>query len=152
MNRTIKFGPLFGSGADTVLNRVLPPPPRRFRTTILANTGPDRADMVERVTAAGATDETTRPLDLTYPADVFSLSHVALPFPLDDGLYGMRPDPKDDFGINLGAMATRGERGALIVSLDSLLRMTSNPFFPYLLQRVDEGIGAPVPLGHADPS
>ena len=54
----------------------------------------------------------------------------------------MRPDPKDDFGINLGAMATRGERGALIVSLDFLLRMTSNPFFPYLLERIGEGIGA----------
>jgi alpha-beta hydrolase superfamily lysophospholipase len=140
MNRTIKFGPLLGSGADTVLNRVLPPPPRRFRTTILANAGPDRAEMVERVTKAGATVETTRPLDLTYPAEVFSLSHLALPFPLDDGLYGMRPDPKDDFGINLGAMATRGERGALIVSLDSLLRMTSNPFFPYLLGRIEEAV------------
>ena len=56
-------------------------------------------------------------------------------------LYGMQPDGKEDFGINLGAMATRGERGALIVSLDSLLRMTSNPFFPYLLARIEEGIG-----------
>jgi hypothetical protein len=71
---------------------------------------------------------------------VFSLSHVALPFPVGDGLYGMKPDPGEDFGINLGAMATRGERGALIVSLDSLLRMTSNPFFPYLIGRIDEGI------------
>jgi alpha-beta hydrolase superfamily lysophospholipase len=151
MNRTIKFGPLLGSGADTVLNRILPAPPRRFRTAILANAGPDRYDMVERVIEAGATVETTRPLDLAYPADVFSLSHVALPFPLDDGLYGMRPDPNDDFGINLGAMATRGERGALIVSLDSLLRMTSNPFFPYLLERIDEGIGAPAQGSDAHP-
>ena len=54
----------------------------------------------------------------------------------------MRPDPNDDFGINLGAMATRGERGALIVSLDSLLRMTSNPFFPYLLGRIEEAVEA----------
>ena len=57
MNRTIKFGPLLGSGADTVLNRVLPPPPRRFRTTILANAAPDSDAMVERVTEAGATTE-----------------------------------------------------------------------------------------------
>ena len=64
----------------------------------------------------------------------------------------MHLDETEDFGINLGAMATRGERGALIVSLDSLLRMTSNPFFPYLLQRIDEGISAPVSLGRADPS
>ena len=151
MNRTIKFGPLLGSGADTVLNRVLPPPPRRFRTTILANAAPDSDAMVERVTEAGATTEVTRSLDLTYPREVFSLSHVALPFPLDDGLYGMRPDPKDDFGINLGAIATRGERGALIVSLDSLLRMTSNPFFPYMLDRIDEDISSTAPSAATPP-
>ena len=118
MNRTIKFGPLLSSSADTVLTRVLPPAPRRFRTTILANAGPANDAMVERVTEAGSATETTRPLDLTYPPEVFSLSHLALPFPTGDGLYGMRPDPNDDFGINLGAMATRGERGALIISLD----------------------------------
>ena len=38
-------------------------------------------------------------------------------------------------------MAIRGERGALIVNLDALVRMSSNPFFPYISQRVDEGIG-----------
>ena len=142
MNRTIKFGPLLSSSADTVLTRVLPPAPRRFRTTILANAGPASDAMVERVTEAGSATETTRPLDLTYPPEVFSLSHLALPFPTGDGLYGMRPDPNDDFGINLGAMATRGERGALIISLDSLLRMTSNPFFPYLLGRIEEAVEA----------
>ena len=98
--------------------------------------------MVERTTEAGATTEAVRPLDLTYPLGVFSLSHVALPFPLEDGLYGLRPDPKDDFGIQLGAVAARGERGALIVSLEFLMRMTSNPFFPYMLERIGEGIGA----------
>ena len=81
-------------------------------------------------------------MGLTYPADVFSLSHIALPFPIDDALYGMQPDPRDDFGVNLGAIATRGERGTLIVSIDSLNRMSSNPFFPYMLQRIEEGIGS----------
>jgi alpha-beta hydrolase superfamily lysophospholipase len=140
LNRTIKFGPLLSRSGDTVLGRVLPPPPRRFRTTVIANAAPESDAVVERVTEAGATEETTRQLDLAYPKDVFSLSHVALPFPVEDGLYGMRPDPEDDFGVHLGAMATRGERGALIVSLDSLLRMTSNPFFPYLIGRIGETI------------
>ena len=56
LNRTIKFGPLLSTGADLILNRVLPPPPRDFRTTILANEAPDSAAMVERTTEAGATD------------------------------------------------------------------------------------------------
>jgi len=29
-----------------------------------------------------------------------------------------------------------------IVSLDALLRMSSNPFFPYMIARIEEGIPA----------
>ena len=93
------------------------------------------------MTAAGATTEQVRALGLSYPRDVFSLSHLALPFPLSDSLYGMEPESDEDFGVHLGAMATRGERGTLIITLDSLARMSSNPFFPYLMERVEEGIG-----------
>ena len=91
---------------------------------------------------AGAEIEQQRDLGLLYPPGVYSLSHVALPFPAYDGLYGSEPDPSDDFGINLGTIAARGERGALIVSLDALLRMSSNPFFPYLVGRIEEDIDA----------
>jgi hypothetical protein len=76
---------------------------------------------------------------------VFSLSHVALPFPLDDPLYGMKPDPTESFGVTLGAIAPRGERGALLVSAESLARMSSNPFFPYLLERIDDLLGHRAP-------
>jgi hypothetical protein len=37
----------------------------------------------------------------------------------------------------------------LIVSLDTLLRMSSNPFFPYLLGRIEEGIGSRTPQARA---
>lgn len=141
LNRSAKFGPLLNSSADTLLNRMLPPAPRNFRLSVITNAGPDSSEVVERVTEAGATAESERALGLSYPRDVFSLSHVALPFPLTDGLYGMTPDPKDDFGIALGSVAARGERGTLIVNLDALLRMSSNPFYPYLQERIDERLG-----------
>jgi hypothetical protein len=96
---------------------------------------------VARITEAGATSEEARALGLVYPSDLFSLSHVAVPFPVSDGVYGMEPDPSEDFGINFGAMAARGERGTLIVSLDFVSRTASNPFFPYLLERIESGIG-----------
>ena len=98
---------------------------------------------------AGTGTEQERTLRLVYPLGVYSLSHVALPFPPSNGLYGFEPDPDDDFGIRLGAVAARGERGALIVSLDTLLRMSSNPFFPYLLERIEEGIGSGTPRARA---
>jgi hypothetical protein len=64
---------------------------------------------------------------------------------MDDPLYGMHPDPKSksDYGYNLGAMAARGERGALVVDQDFLTRLPSNPFFPYLLERIDGEINRP---------
>jgi hypothetical protein len=77
-----------------------------------------------------------------YPAGLYSLSHVALPFPMTDSLYGLTPDPNESFGINLGALAPRGERNVLIASLDSLLRASSNPFFPYMIERIDQDIGS----------
>jgi alpha-beta hydrolase superfamily lysophospholipase len=141
LNRDAKLGPLLRSAADGVLARLLPPPPRRFRTTVIANAG-DSEEVVERVVEAGATAEQVRPLGLSYPPGVFSLSHVALPFPMSDALYGAEPDGSEDFGIRLGTIAARGEVGALIVSLDTLLRMSSNPFFPYMIARIEEGIGA----------
>jgi alpha-beta hydrolase superfamily lysophospholipase len=140
LNRHTQFGPLLRPNIDTLLTRLLPSTPRPFRTTLVTNAGTGTAEAVERVTQAGATIETTRLLGLDYPDQVFSLSHVALPFPLTDSLYGMDPDPGEDFGIHLGAIAVRGERGTLIVSLDALIRMSSNPFFPYLLGRIEEGI------------
>lgn len=107
---------------------------------VLAGGAGSASEVVERVTAAGATTEQTRELGLSYPLGVVSLSHVALPFPLSDSLYGMFPDPLEEYGISLGAVAPRGERGTLIVSLDSLIRMSSTPFFPYLPERIEEGI------------
>ncbi len=142
LNRHASFGPLLRASAAAILAGLLPDPPRKFRTAIITNASPASAEVVERVTEAGATTERTRGLGLAYPPDVYSLSHVALPFPMDDPLYGMQP-ASAEFGVNLGDMAARGERGTLIVSLDALMRMTANPFFPYMLARIEEGIGSP---------
>jgi alpha-beta hydrolase superfamily lysophospholipase len=140
VNRTVKFGPLLRQSADTALTRLLPAGVRSYRTTIITNADDGSNEAIELTTEAGATTERTRALGLTYPAGFYSLSHVALPFPMNDSLYGLTPDPTENFGINLGALAPRGERNVLIASLDALLRVSSNPFFPYMLGRIDEGI------------
>ena len=136
VNRAVKFGQLLRRSADTALARLLPPAVRPYRVTIITNGDSDEA--VERTIEAGTLNEHTRPLGLVYPPGVYSLSHVALPFPINDALYGMKPDSKESFGINLGALAPRGERNVLIASLDVLLRVSSNPFFPYMEKRVSE--------------
>ena len=75
-------------------------------------------------------------LGTDWPRDVYSLSHVALPFPASDGLYGGAPDPMDSMGVALGAISVRGERGVLVMDAGFFTRVTWNPFFAYLLERV----------------
>lgn len=140
-NRNAVFSLLMRAPAAVEIERLLPPAPRRFRTAILANAGPETNAIVERVVEAGATAERARALGLAFPPGVFSLSHIALPFPVDDGLYGLEPDPAEDFGIRLGSIGVRGERGALVLGLDALMRMSSNPFFAYQSERIAEALG-----------
>ncbi|MDO9503040.1 carboxylesterase [Falsiroseomonas sp.] len=140
INRNAKLGPLLTPATETALDRLLPPGSRTWRAVVITNASPQEAAVIERVTEAGATQELLRPIGLAWPRDVYSLSHVALPFPVTDGLYGLAPDAEEDFGVQLGALAPRGERGVLAIAPDALLRLSSNPFFPYLLERIGEGM------------
>ncbi len=77
----------------------------------------------------------TEYLGLDWPAGVFSLSHVALPFPANDALYGQRR-PERSRQIFLGQQAMQGERGVLKIPGDFLLRLRHNPFYEYQKERV----------------
>jgi alpha-beta hydrolase superfamily lysophospholipase len=145
VNRTVKFGPLLRPSAYVALDALTPTTPQPYRFTAIVNAGDDSDATVERSIAPGQLQAEVRPLGLPYPTGIFSLSHLAIPIPANDPLYGIRPDPKsrDEFGLNLGALDARGERGALIVDQDFLTRLPSNPFFPYLLERIEQGIDRP---------
>lgn len=62
---------------------------------------------------------------------MYSLTHVALPFPPWDPLYGGEPQTPSP-GLQLGQLALRGERGVLQVSPAAMLRLRWNPFYSYL--------------------
>jgi alpha-beta hydrolase superfamily lysophospholipase len=145
VNRTVKFGPLLRPSSYVALEQLAPTVPQAYRFTAVVNAGDDTDATLERTIAPGELGATERPLDLPYPAGIFSLSHLAIPIPPDDPLYGTQPDPahRTEFGLNLGALEARGERGALIVDQDFLTRLPSNPFFPYVLVRIEEGIETP---------
>jgi len=142
LNRSPVFRMILRAPADSEFSHLLPALPRRYRTTIVGNADFETRAVAERVVEAGTDVERSRPLALEFPTGVFSLSHIALPFPIDDGLYGLEPDPDEDFGIRLGSIGLRGEQGALILGLGSLMRMSSNPFFPYQAERIEEAIRA----------
>ena len=76
---------------------------------------------------------------------VYSLSHVALPFPPDDPVYGSGEAVGEPGVLNIGGVAPRGERGLLALPMDLLMRLRYNPFFPYLAERLVEEIGHTAP-------
>lgn len=76
-------------------------------------------------------------LPLYWPPDVYSLSHVALPFAENDGLYGMTSSGKLR-RIEIGAAASHGELGVYAVEASEMLRQKWNPFFPYMMDRIDQ--------------
>ncbi len=138
INREFDFGLVMRAGAISDPAMMLGDFPHSFGTTVITNTSAQSREAVARSRAAGGRVESVESINLSYPAEVFSLSHVALPFPMHDGLYGMTPDPADDFGIQLGTLGMRGERGLLVDGVDMLtVRISSNPFFPYLVRRIE---------------
>jgi len=67
--------------------------------------------------------------------ELVSLSHVALPIPLDDPLYGQHFAQNSGL-VFLGDLAVRGEQGLLKIPAEWLLRLRYNPFYTYLQKRV----------------
>ena len=140
INRSVKFGPLMRTSSENALAQLLPAPPKRYTVSVVTNARPDSTDAVERRTPAGETEAVTRALAQPYPSTIFSLSHIAMPFPMDDPLYGIEPR-NNDYGVNLGAIVARGERGALLLSMDGLYRLSANPFYPYMMDKIAAHIG-----------
>lgn len=141
-NRHTDLRPFLPPGSDETLTRLLPPRERRYAVTILKNASDDALEVVEMRTAAGQTQAREQPTGLSWPPQTYSLSHIALPFPTDDPLYGTTPDPKEFYGVRLGVLAPHGERAGLIVGMDQLMRLTCDPFFPYVERRVLEWVDA----------
>ena len=53
-----------------------------------------------------------------------------------DEVYGRTPRPTAGDMVRLGTLSPRGERAVLTVPVDTLMRVSANPFFPYLAARV----------------
>jgi alpha-beta hydrolase superfamily lysophospholipase len=111
-----------------------------FAITIVSNASEESLKVVLFQKRPGAGAVTESPLALAWPTDVYSLSHVALPFPADDPLYGSGVDDESP-GIQIGSFALRGERGVLQISAADMLRLRWNPFHTYVEQRLLEFTG-----------
>ncbi len=107
-----------------------------FALTLIANENSESTAVVSRRKPPLSTKTATEALNVAWPRGVISLSHVALPIPPDDPLYGQRTSPYADPTLQLGQIDVQGERGLLKFPADWLLRLRYNPFYDFLESRV----------------
>lgn len=108
-----------------------------YTLDVVTNATTDREGvMVHRLSPGGIVTE--QATDAVWPADLVSLGHVALPFPPDDPIYGFRRGSGRGGIPSIGSWLLRGESGAITISLGSLTRLRSNPFWSL----IDAQLGA----------
>jgi alpha-beta hydrolase superfamily lysophospholipase len=109
-----------------------------YHLTLVTNRDADSQDVVARTRCAPEGCWSSEDLNLAWPQNVYSLSHVAIPFAPTDPMYGSDAATAYVEDMRLGALQPRGERQVLLVPVEQLTRLRYNPFFSYLEQRVIE--------------
>jgi alpha-beta hydrolase superfamily lysophospholipase len=140
INRSAAASVLLVSDPGPFTRRLFADPSLPFGITFITNDNDTSMSIVQRYKPPfSAVVTEVSDLDLQWPRGIISLSHVALPFPPDDPLYGaIRPESRNE--LHLGQIAIRGERGLMVLSSDWLLRLRHNPFYGVLEDRVLEWV------------
>jgi alpha-beta hydrolase superfamily lysophospholipase len=135
INRMAEIEPLMRSDPIGVIQALKADPDPGFTLTLVTNKNARSREAAVLTKRPGQTVSAASDLGLAWPEDLYSLAHVALPFPPDDPLYGGHPTQRSP-GIRLGDVALRGERGVLQIAASDMLRLRWNPFYPYVESRV----------------
>ena len=136
VNRENTLGPFLKLPEEALARDLQSRTDLKYRLTAVTNARRDTRDVVARSWGPGPPRSEETALGLAWPAEVFSLSHVAIPFPEGDDLYGRLPEPPPTFGLRLGRVGPRGERTVLTVPFDQWMRLTWNPFYPWMEGRI----------------
>jgi len=111
-----------------------------FTISLVTNASDESPDTDILQKKPGDSTMVRKPLEMKWPDNLYSLSHIALPFPENDPLYGTS-DSKDSSKIHLGNMDLRGERGILRIPAADMLRLRWNPFYPFMERHLLEFTG-----------
>jgi len=144
INHLAGLGPLLKWSPDEMLRALEQNPHPAFSLSVVTNRDDPNGPVSVYHRSPGQKGKSVEKLTYYWPERVYSLTHVALPFPPGDLLYGGRPEGVSP-GIQLGDIAMRGERGVLKVSAAEMLRLRWNPFYPYLEEIALEFMGFPGP-------
>jgi len=137
LNRVAAMDHLLKEDPKASLNELMAHPDWPFAIALVTNEDQGGLEVFVHRRAAGGEAVTVSALGLAWPEHVYSLSHIAMPFPPDDPVYGGIDADKSP-GIQIGNLVLRGERGVLQISAADILRVHWNPFHAYLQRRMLE--------------
>lgn len=140
INRLTEAEPIFAPNLVPGLEQIRANSALRFRFTLLANRDGTSRELVEHTRAPGSPQVEQLETQLTWPKGIYSLAHVALPFPETDPIYGGEA-AEDSPGIQIGNTIMRGERGVLQIPASTMLRLRWNPFYDFQLERILKFLG-----------
>ena len=138
INRFSNIEPFLKRDPGAWLHEILVNADKSFTVSVVTNENEETRTVFLRQRLPGETTITGTKLGLSWPAGLYSLAHVALPFPPNDPLYGGPASGEESPGIHLGELALRGERGVLQIGAEDMLRLRWNPFHAYIEERVVE--------------
>ena len=113
----------------------LEPEGAAYTLTLVTNRDPSTAAVVERLRSPDGAVR-IRETGLAWPPGVYSLSHVAIPFPPDDPIYGDGTAPGSDRALPLGSLSLKGETRQLQLPASLLGRLRYDPFFDVIARRI----------------
>jgi alpha-beta hydrolase superfamily lysophospholipase len=143
INRHAMKSTLLVSDPAPLTMRIMSDDTLPFGVTLIGNENAGSRKIIARHKTAFSDEiSKTGNVELAWPRGVISLSHVALPFPPQDPLYGQYP-PEDEDVLFLGQMSIQGERGLMKISPEWLIRLRHNPFYEYLERRVLHWLESP---------
>jgi alpha-beta hydrolase superfamily lysophospholipase len=143
LNRFAEIEALLSEDPLTWMQPMLDNPALTFLLTLITNRGDAEKDLAAIMRVPGSGNQQVCDIGLQWPGAMYSLSHIALPFPPDDPYYGGEASVSHPV-MRLGQLAWWGERDVLQVSAAAMLRLRWNPFHAYMMQRIEAftGLGA----------
>jgi alpha-beta hydrolase superfamily lysophospholipase len=143
INRMVEVDYLLNKDPRDTFLPLLRDSSRNYRLTVVTNGLDETGRVAAYAVPLGTIEPESAQFLNDWPKNIYSLSHVSLPFPPDDPLYG-GPDSVSEGKLHLGNLALRGEHKVLHVAAADIMRLRWNPFFDYVEQRV---LGFMAPAG-----
>ena len=109
---------------------------------MLKNVHADTSQIAIETRDGHTSSETTT--DLHWPEGVVSLSHLAVPIPPEDPIYGTK-EATEPTGLSLGTLSVRTEPGALLINYALFSRCRHNPFYAFTENRIIAWLAKTVP-------